>query len=546
MTLPSLLLPRSPLTVLAALAATANAVLRVAVVPIVVQPLFDTVLLAGDLAALPGVLAIGGAVVALGSLALWLQDALFGRVAAQTSARWREALYEHLLGQDALTAAQTSGGLASRVVHDLKENETYLQYGLGTLIAESLTGVGILVVLLVLNTPATLALIALIAPLALLLWWVGRRIRQSAERAQADIEAVGAHLQEGLRQLEVARAFGLAPFLLARLRPANRAAAQAQSERALWAGLQTPLAQVLGFGALAVLVALLAVSVQRGEMSLGEATAFITLLALVATPAQLLPRGYALLQQAKAAAGRLQSLLAAPAVASGTGYYSPERVTPALAFKQVAFGYPGNPPLLHRLALELRGPALVALTGDSGTGKTTLLKLLLRLLRPTSGQILLGEHDLCSYAETALRRHVAYVPQEVALFRGALRENLLLGRDYPEARLWQALEAVELASLVHTLPGGLDYPLREDGAGLSGGQRQRLMVARALLSEPAVLLLDEPTSGLDRETEQALIATLRQQARERLVVVVTHQPAVMAAADEVWALEGGTLRRLEG
>lgn len=535
--MPSLLLPRSALTLLAALAAASNALLRVAVVPVVVQPLFDAVLLASDLSHLPRVLIIGGAVVAAGSLALWTQDALFGRVAAQTSARWREGLYRRLLSQDQLAASQSSGGLASRVIHDLKENETYLQFGLGTLIAESLTAIGILIVLFYLNDTATLTLLALIVPLALLLWAVGRRIQRSSQRAQAETETVGAHLQEGLRQLEVARAFGLTPFLQARLQPANRATAQAQSERALWAGLQTPLAQLLGFAAIAVLVVLLAASVQRGEMSLGEVTAFITLLALFSTPAQLLPRGYALLQQAKAAAQRLHSLLTTP-IPSSAAQLSPALVEPRLELQQLGFSYPDGAPLLRGLELNLRGPALVALTGDSGAGKTTLFKLLLRLLRPTNGRILLGGHDLGDYAEEALRRHVAYVPQEVALFRGTLRDNLLLARDYPEARLWHVLDAVELTSVVRALPGGLDYALREDGAGLSGGQRQRLMVARALLSEPAVLLLDEPTANLDHEAEQALITTLTRQARERLVLVVAHRPAIIAAAEQVWALSG--------
>lgn len=539
--MPALLLPRSALTLLAALAAALNALLRVAVVPVVVQPLFDTVLLAGDLSALPHVLAIGSAVVAAGSLALWAQDALFGRVAAQTSARWRQGLYRHLLSQNALAASQSSGGLASRVIHDLKDNELYLQFGLGTLIAESLTAIGILIVLFYLNATATLTLLALIVPLALLLWAVGRRIQRTSQRAQAETETVGAHLQEGLRQLEVARAFGLTPFLQARLQPANLAAAQAQSERALWAGLQTPLAQVLGFAAIAVLVVLLATSVQQGAMSLGEATAFITLLALISTPAQLLPRGYALLQQAKAAAQRLQSLLDGP-IPSGTARLSPARVEPRLELQQLGFSYPGGAPLLKDLELDLRGPALVVLTGDSGAGKTTLFKLLLRLLRPTTGSIRLGGHDLEDYTEEALRRHVSYVPQEVALFRTTLRENLLLARNYSEPQLWHVLDAVELASTVRALPGGLDYALREDGAGLSGGQRQRLMVARALLSEPAVLLLDEPTANLDHEAEQALINTLTRQARERLVLVAAHRPAIITAAEQVWALARGELR----
>ena len=436
----------------------------------------------------------------------------------------------------------SSGGLTSRLLTDLKEVEVYLQFGLGTLLAESLTIVGIMAVLLYSNPLATLLLLAMMAPLALVLTWTGRRVEALSTRVQTNTEEVGAHLQEGLKHREVARAFGLELFLLNRLRPANERTAHAQSTRARWAGAQTPLAQVLGFAAVAVLLVILARSAAAGRMSLGEVTAYLTLLALLSTPAQLLPRGYALLQSARAAATRLQALLAAsPGVpVENASSFPPPTATPRLRLEHLHFTY-GTHNILKDVEADFRGPALVALTGTSGSGKTTLLRLLLGLEQPTQGRVVLDDVALERLPEDVLRARIAYVPQDTALFRASLRDNLLLGRDYSEARLWEVLAAVRLTEIVRALPGGLDYPLSEDGGGLSGGQRGRLAVARALLSEPEVLLLDEPSANLDAESEGVLIATLKKQARDCLVLVVAHRPALVSAADEVYTLERGRL-----
>lgn len=553
--LPALLFPVSKWALGGYVVAALNAALRVAIAPLLVQPIFDQVLAAGNLAALPRLLWLGGLIILTGSLALWAQDAWLGRVAATTSARWREEVYRRLLRRNNLAGESSSGGLASRLLTDLKEVEVYLQYGLGTLVAESLTLIGIIIVLLSMNLTATIYLLLMAAPLALALRLVGRRIERQSQASQEATERVGAHLQEGLKHHEVARAFGLERFLLSRLRPDNRAAADAQSSRALWAGLQTPLAQVLGAVVIGLLLTLLTRSVANGAMTLGEVTAYITLLALIATPAQLLPRGYALLQGARSAARRLASLAGVPTQTSlAARQMSPTHShiktevdrSVGLELSRLSFHYPEGANILHNISLTMPRNGLIAITGNSGSGKTTLLKLLLRLLEPSSGEIYLGGQPLGSLPETELRKRVAYVPQESNLFRASLRENLLLGRNHEDSALWEVLSAVQLRDTVQELPGELDYLLSEDGAGLSGGQRQRLVVARALLSEPALLLLDEPSANLDAESEAVLVNTLRAQAKQRLVLVVAHRPALLVAADTTYRLreDGGLEARL--
>ncbi len=540
-TLPNLLFPRTALTLWGALAAAVNALVRVAVAPLLVQPLLDQVFVRGNFDALARVLWLGGGVLLLGAIALWAQDALFGTLAARVAAAWRRGLYRILLGQTERSAQKTSGGLTGRVLADLSQVEAFIQVGLGTFIAESLTLALSFAYLLYVNPGATLLLLALSLPLAGALVWAGGFIRRRSLQTQGMLEETSAHLQEGLAQLEVVRTFGLEKFLLGRFEAANLGAAHAQASRTRWAALQTPLAQALGFAALAGLLLYLTRSVQNGAMSLGEVGAFVTLLALLSTPAQLLPRAYAHLQSARAGASRLLELHDTEPKTALPPLEPPPPRSPVMRLSSVTFRH-DHETVLDNLTLELIGPALIALTGPSGGGKTTLLKLLLGLLTPTTGTVTLAGTDLSRYPPTERQHRLAYVPQDTLLFRASLRDNLTLGEPFPDEALWTALQAVGLAETVRER--GLDAVLAESGAGLSGGQRQRLSVARALLRDPDVLLLDEPSASLDAESERVLVEVLKAQAKTRLVIVVAHRPALAEAAERVLRLRRGHLTDL--
>lgn len=549
-----LLLPRSRSALLGSLAAVLNGVARVAIVPLFVTPLFDQVLQAQDTAALPRVLAVAAAVAIGGSLALWAQDALMGRAAAQLSAQWRSRLYIALMDGPPGRLPGTSGGLASRIINDLREVETFFRFGLGTLIAESVTLLLILGLLVRADARAALALVALALPTVLVLRWVGGYLQRVADRSMEQSEVVGRHLQEGLRHQELVRAFGARSFMLERFGPANREVERAMSQRALVAGLQVPLTQVLVFTAIGVLVVFLVAGVEQGTMTVGEVIAFITLVALAATPTQLLPHGYALMRQAAAAEGRLVRLAepAAPTPpgaeanvpsaqvttqAEGTGPITfrvgrgaPLTAPALLELDRVAYAYPGGPAVLEDVSLQLPRSGLVVVSGPSGSGKTTLLRLLLRFAAPSAGRVLLEGAPLETVEEAVLRSRLAYVPQDHGIISGQLRDVLTMGRPATDAELWSVLEDVGLGGTVQSLGPGLSTELGEDGGGLSGGQRQRLAIARALLGSPQALLLDEPTSNLDDAAEHEIVALLERLAQRRLVLAVTHRPALARAA----------------
>lgn len=526
------------------LAALLGAALRVAVIPAFVTPIFDQVLGRQDYSRLPFILATAGSVAVTGALALWAQDALLGRSAARIVASWREGLYRRLLGRPPGRLPGTSGGLTSRILTDLREIETYYHFGLGALISESGTIVAILIYLFATNAIAALLLVSFGMPTLLAMRWVGRNLETVAERSQVGTEALGRNIQEGLKHHETVRAFNADDLMLSRFGAENRRTAEAMTQRSLISGMQIPITQVLLFAAVGLLVVLLAQSVNRGSMTSGQLVSFVTLVALLSTPAQLLPKAYAVLREARAATRRLWALARdGEPVPSRTAREScPERPGgTGLELSGVTFAYDGGPVVLDDLSLSLPERGLVAIMGESGSGKTTLLRLLLRFLEPTSGCITVDGVPLSALPERTLRSQISYVPQGHEVLSGPLLDSLLMGRDIDEQRVWGALEAAGLAAVVRSLPRLLQHELSEDGTGFSGGQRQRLAMARALLTEPRVLLLDEPTSSLDEGSEADLVSMLSEQARRRLVVAAAHRPALVRAADTVLRLDAGRI-----
>jgi len=540
--LPSLLLPTTPWAVVGAAAALIGATLRVAVIPLFVTPVFDQVLHQNDYSRLPIILATAGAVAVVGALALWAQDALLGRAAADLVAAWRRGLYRRLLARQPGRLPGTSGGLASRVLTDLKEIETYYHFGLGTLIAESATILAILAYLFTTNALASLLLMAFGAPTLLALRWVGRALEAVAERSQVGTEALGRNLQEGLKHHETVRAFNAEGMMLERFESENLRTARAMRQRSLISGAQIPITQILLFAAVGLLVVLLAGAVHRGGMTSGQLVSFVTLVALLSTPTQLLPKGYALHREARAADRRLRTLASdrSAATAAETRCGDAPRAR-GLVVHGVTFAYDGGPTVLDGIDVVLPETGLVAITGASGSGKTTLLRLLLGFLEPAAGCIWLDGEVLSAMSERDLRARVSYVPQGHEVLSGPLLDSLVMGRDLSEEQVWKALESAGLSEVVRALPNALAHELAEDGAGFSGGQRQRLAVARALLTDPRVLLLDEPTSSLDESSEAALVAMLREQAARRLVVAMAHRPALVRAAGTVLRLRDGKI-----
>jgi ATP-binding cassette subfamily C protein LapB len=218
-----------------------------------------------------------------------------------------------------------------------------------------------------------------------------------------------------------------------------------------------------------------------------------------------------------------------------------ERPNGEIDIEAVSFAYaPGGKPVVNDISLTIKAGGVHALVGRNGSGKSTLLKIIQGLYRPSKGRVLLDGADISQFTRTELAGWMGYVPQDSILFTGTIRDNIVLRKpDADDDEVLKAAEEAGVHQFVIDLPDGYATDIGESGANLSGGQRQRIAIARALVGDPPVLILDEPSSSLDRQAEQELRRTLVEIGRDRTVIIVTHSPILLAACNDLIALDRG-------
>ena len=227
----------------------------------------------------------------------------------------------------------------------------------------------------------------------------------------------------------------------------------------------------------------------------------------------------------------------------GAHFLSRQSFRGDIEFRDVSFAYPGTDMnALRGVSLRINAGDKVAILGRTGSGKSTLLRLILGLYRPSSGAVLVDGIDLRQLDPGELRRNIGYVPQDVMLFYGTLRENITIGAPQIEdAAIVRATQIGNIAEFVNQHPKGIDMPVGERGESLSGGQREGVAIARAVINDPPILLLDEPTGSMDHSGEEAVKAQLREFARERTVVIVTHRTSLLDMVDRIIVTDNGRI-----
>jgi ATP-binding cassette, subfamily C, bacterial CydC len=433
-----------------------------------------------------------------------------------------------------------SGELLARMVGDVDALQSLYVRGLGPPIVALLVGATSVVVAAAV-LPAAGAILAvglivagLVVPLA------GSALSRAASRRKAGVSGrLTAELVEVLRGAPELVAYGREEETLPRVRAADQELARLSRRDALAAGLADALS-ILVVGA--TVAGVLAVGVAAHETAALDRV-------LVATLALLALASFDAVAPLPVAARELFGSLAAgrrvlevtdraaeirdPAVPAP----APSR-SDVVSLEDVTARYGADEePALSGFELRLDPGRRIALVGPSGTGKTTVVNLLLRFLDPTEGRITIAGRDAREYRQEDIRALFALAGQDAHLFNSTIRANLAIGRpDAGDEELWDALRRARLADWAISLPDGLDTLVGEEGTQLSGGQRQRLTLARALLSEAPVLILDEPTAHLDPETAQALMDDVFTAAEERTVLLITHRPEGLEHVDEVVTL----------
>jgi ATP-binding cassette, subfamily B, bacterial len=436
-----------------------------------------------------------------------------------------------------------SGQLLSRATTDLSTIRRFVGFGFVFLIANSITAIVVVILLLHLQPALGLFVLLGMAPLLVLTRRFELRYSRDARRAQDLTGDLATSVEESALGIRVIKSYGRRPQMLASFtRDASvLRGAELTKIRTLagfWALLeglpQLLLAGVAGGGVFAA---------AHGTLSAGQLVAFLTLYLRLIWPMIALGWLLALTQEAASAARRIFEVLdEQPSIVDRPAPKTLRSKERGLEFRQVRFRYPeSDDDVLRGVDLTIPDGETMALVGATGSGKTTLLELVPRLYDVTAGSITIGGCDVRDLSLDELRATVATAFEEATLFSASVRENVTLGRpDASEASVAEALEIAQ-AAFVYQLPFGLDTRIGEQGMSLSGGQRQRLALARAVLGRPRVLVLDDPLSALDVQTEAQVQMALRSVLSTTTALVVAHRPSTVLLADRVAMLVDGRI-----
>jgi ABC-type multidrug transport system fused ATPase/permease subunit len=487
------------------------------------------------------VLAILGGMAARG-LAAWGAAALRESVASRVHGEARRRVLDRLSRAPlAWLSARAIGEHQALLVHETERLAGAARHRVQE-VAATVMAVAFAALLFVLAPSLTLCAVALLGAFALLLRLLRRPIERHAHRMRDEAGRVAGTLHETFGSLPLLRSLGRTDDATARFSAADRAfrAADVRQRRALEA-----VVPVSEFAGAVVLVAILWLG--TAVLPIGGGASPVLLLPYSFLFYRLLPRWLAI---GAARAGLAGTASAAPAIErfldsaetapEPEGGLAPPALPPRVVFEGVRFRHaPGAPWVLDGLDLVLEPGTTTALVGASGAGKSTVVDLLLGLRRPTEGRVTVDGVDLREVAGDAWRRRLGYVPQDPVLFHRSVRENLLLAAPRATGDAIDRSLDLAAARFVDDLPDGLDTVLCDRGTRLSGGERQRLCVARALVSDPTVVVFDEATSQLDAESERAVAEAVARAAASRTALVVAHRLSTVRRADRIVVLEDG-------
>lgn len=529
------------------LAVASMALLPLATAARLVQPLL--IKLAIDQHIVPGRMA-GLGRVALLLLAAACGESLIGfwqgylaqGVGQQVAADLRHRGFRHLLQLPvAWFDRHPSGRLVTRLTSDVENVGELFSSGVAASFGEVVALLLVVAAMLWLSPALTLVAFALLPLLGVVLLLFRRRMRQAMRQVRARLAGLNGYLAERIAGVGTVRLFGqeqrtLQEFDL--LQEDYRASnfASIRWDVFLFSAMETlaalAIAGVLWAGGMSVL---------RSAATFGTLVAFLEYVQRFFAPLRKLSGQYSLLQTSNASLERIFELLDQPTEAPGDTMMNDG--AGAVRFDGVAFSYDGREPVLTDIDLAIEPGEMVGMVGDTGSGKTTLGRLLLRFYPPSAGRILLDGRDLDELDPVAVRRRIGWVSQDPFLFAGTVRENLDPLSRLSDEGLQSLLERCGAWKTVARL-GGLQGVLQERGRNLSAGERQLLCLARALAAEPAILLFDEATSRLDPATEQMVQQTLERVRQGRTLLVIAHRLRSVQGADRIVLLHRGRIREV--
>ncbi len=476
---------------------------------------------------------------------------LFSQVSERAMSDIRLQVYDKILHLPITFFEQKRvGELNSRLTSDVAQLQDTVSFSMAEFFRQIMTILIGTSYLFIQSTRLTLVMISTFPLLMIIAIIFGRFIRKLAKKSQDALADANIIVEETFQAIHTVKSFANESLEIGRYQKSLNIVTNSAVQVAMYRGLFVSFVILLLFGGLMGVLGYGAILVENGQMSVGELTTFIIFSAFIGGSVGGTSELYGQLQKTVGASERILEVL------EETTEYEPKNaqelnkkpiIKGNISLENVRFAYPTRPDIevLKDFSLSIKAGEKIALVGHSGVGKSTLVQLIGRYYTLLSGNILLENENLLDLDLKHLRKNIGVVPQEVILFGGTIRENILYGNpDATEQDIIEASKQANAWDFIQNFPEKLETVVGERGIKLSGGQRQRIAIARAILKNPAILVLDEATSSLDAESEKAVQEALERLMQNRTTIIIAHRLATIRHADRIAVLDKGVIKEL--
>jgi ATP-binding cassette subfamily B protein len=486
------------------------------------------------------------------TLAVWVLESVFEYL---YMVLWRNLSQDlqHAMRLDAYTHVQkldlayfedrSTGNLVTILNDDVNQLERFLDGGANNLIHVATTLVVVGGVFFVVSPTIAFVAFTPIPAIVVGAFYFQRRAQPLYSQVRARVGLLGARLAANIAGITTIKSFATEAFEAERVRQ-DSAAYVAANRRAI--AVSSAFIPIIRMAVLAGFIATFMLGgwmTLNGTLNVGAYGVLVFLTQRLLWPLTDLAQTVDLYERAMASSRRILDLIATPVEIRNTATAKAlAAIDGDIEFRHVNFAYAPGETVLHDLDIKIGPGETIAFVGQTGSGKSTIVKLLLRFYVPDSGEILLDGRPIDTIKLESLRRRIGFVSQDVFLFQGTIRENIAYGSEGATfEQIEAAANAAEASEFIERLPNGFDTVVGERGQKLSGGQRQRLSIARALLKNPPILILDEATSAVDNETEAAIQRSLRHISHSRTTLVIAHRLSTIVHADRIYVIDRGRI-----
>ncbi|MBT4179099.1 MAG: ABC transporter ATP-binding protein [Campylobacteraceae bacterium] len=450
----------------------------------------------------------------------------------------RDKLFKHILHLDlAFFNAKHGGELISRITNDINRIQSAVSNQIASFIQEILTIVALIA--MVIYQSVELAFYGLVVmPIAVYpLTVLAKKMKLLSFKSQEKNSDITAHLSESFNNIEIIKASTAIDLETKRFEKHNQEFFSINIKAVKTNELVSPIMEILGAVAVATVIVIGGQYVIDGDLTPGAFFSFLTALFMLYTPIKRISSLYNQMQDALAANERINELFALqPKIVSGTNTLDSN--INRISFNDIGLKF-DEKDALKNINLEANKGETIALVGDSGGGKSSLINTLVRFYDSTSGNITIDNQDIKDLSLNSLRDNISIVTQRVYIFNDTIGQNIAYGQDYCEQKVIDALKKAHAFDFVNNLEDGINTILDEFGTNLSGGQRQRIAIARALYKNPQILILDEATSALDNESEAIITEVLQEVSKDKITFVIAHRLSTIKNANKIAVFKNG-------